>query len=97
MEVLFQVAVAAEGLQACLCRQSFTTEAENTLSGLAFDGNGVRKTRRLEDGWRRQIPFELGIRGGGFLTTEMTAFLQAAKGCQGVDGFHPPFALFFRR
>ncbi len=41
MEVLFQVAVAVEGLQACLCRQSFTTEAENTLSGLAFHWNGV--------------------------------------------------------
>ncbi len=30
-------------------------------------------------------------------TTEMTAFLQVAKGCQGVDCSHPPFALFFQR
>lgn len=41
MEVLFQVAVAVEGLQASLCRQSFTTEAEDTLSGFAFDRNRV--------------------------------------------------------
>ncbi len=41
IEVLFQVAVAVEGLQASLCRQSFTADAENTLSWFAFDRNRV--------------------------------------------------------
>lgn len=97
MKVLFQIVMTAKELQACLCWQFFTIEAENTLSELAFDWNDVRKTRRLKDEWRRQISFELDIRKEEFLTTKMTTFLQAAKNCQDVDDFHSSFALFFRR
>lgn len=36
IEVLLQIAVAVETSEAFLCWQSFVTEAENTLGGVAF-------------------------------------------------------------
>lgn len=46
MEVLFEVAATGKGFQAISCREVFVAEAEDALSGFAFDGQGFRQIRR---------------------------------------------------
>jgi hypothetical protein len=89
--MLFQIIVTVKELQARLCWQFFTIEAENILSKLAFNWNKVWKT------WWHQISFELNICKERVSTMKMMIFLQVAKNCQDVDCFYSSLALFFQR
>jgi len=60
-EVLLQVAAALERSQAHPRRQALAAETEDVSSGFAFDWEGVKQTKFIEDGWRL-IAFGLEIR-----------------------------------